>query len=75
MNKKRKLLRKLNVGIIKIDLWNRVVKFALELAQYGQTQAKKNFNKNREIAKEMIGEDYSEDLKSQFEAISEMEPF
>lgn len=73
MNKKSKLLRKLNMGIMKVDLWNRVVQFALDLAQYAQTQAKKNFEKNREMAEEMTKEDYPENLKSQFEQISKLE--
>ena len=73
MNKKSKLLRKLNMGIMKVDLWNRVVDFALWLAKTAHAEAKKNFYKNQQLATEMAKEDYSEDLRIQFEQISKTE--
>lgn len=73
MSKKSKLLRKLSMGIMKVDLWNRVVDFALWLAKTAHEEAKKNFYKNQQLAAEMCKEDYSEELKSQFEEISKTE--
>ena len=73
MNKKSKLLRKLNIGIMKVDLWSRVVDFALWLAKTAHEKAKKNFYKNQQLAAEMAEEDYSEDLRIQFEQISKTE--
>lgn len=73
MKKRNKLLRQLHIGMIKVDLWNRVVDVAIKLADYAHTQAKKNFNKNRELANEMMGEDYSDDYKTMFKEISEIE--